>query len=115
MWFRNRDFELITVSTDTPDAKAAVVKFLEKHHSAVKNYQFASDDVYALQAAFDKRWDSGVPYTVVIAPDGKIVYEEVGEVRKLALRRAILAVLPEGGWVGNAAYWRKVVAEAPKK
>ena len=115
LWFRSRDFELVTVSTDTPEAQAAVLKFLEKHHSAVKNYQFASDDVYALQEAFDKRWDSGVPYTIVVAPGGKIVYEEAGEVRKLALRRAILGNLPDGGWIGNAAYWRKVVAEAPKK
>jgi peroxiredoxin len=115
MWFRSREFELITVSTDTPEAKAAVVKFLNEHHSAVKNYQFASDDVYALQEAFDKRWDSGVPYTVVLAPDGRIVYEETGEVSVLNMRRAILGTLPEGGWIGNDAYWKKALAEAPKK
>jgi thiol-disulfide isomerase/thioredoxin len=105
LWYRSRDFELITVSTNTPDERAAVQKFLEEQHSALLNYQFDSDDTYALQAAFDKRWDSGVPYTIVLAPDGKVIYEETGEISLLDLRRAILGVLPDGGFAGNAAYW----------
>jgi thiol-disulfide isomerase/thioredoxin len=105
LWYRSRDFELVTVSTDSPDAKATVQKFLEKEHSAVRNYQFASDDIYGLQAAFDPKWESGVPFTMVLAPDGKVIYREEGEVNLLALRRAILANLPDQAWVGNAAYW----------
>lgn len=105
LWYRSRDFELVTVSTDSPDAKAAVMKFLEKEHASVRNLQFASDDVYGLQAAFDPKWESGVPFTLVLAPDGKVIYREEGEVNLLALRRAILAHLPDQGWVGNSAYW----------
>jgi thiol-disulfide isomerase/thioredoxin len=105
LWYRSRDFELVTVSTNAPDERAAVMKFLEEHHSAVRNLQFASADVYALQEAFDKRWDSGVPYTIVMAPDGKVIYEEVGSISLLELRRAILSNLPDMGYVGNAAYW----------
>jgi thiol-disulfide isomerase/thioredoxin len=105
LWYRSRDFELVTVSTDPPEAKPAVLKFLQKEHSAVRNLQFASEDIYALQAAFDPKWDSGVPFTIVIAPDGKVIYGEEGEVHLLALRRAILANLPDGAYVGNAAYW----------
>ena len=105
LWYRSRDFGLVTVSTDSPEAKAAVRKFLEKEHSAVRNLQFASDDIYALQAAFDSKWESGVPFTIVLAPDGKIIYREEGEVNLLALRRAILAHLPDQAWVGNSAYW----------
>jgi thiol-disulfide isomerase/thioredoxin len=107
LWYRSRDFELVTVSTDDPEAKGAVLKFLQQHHSGVRNLQFASDDVYALQAAFDKRWDSGVPFTIVISPDGKVIYQEMGEIRMLELRRAILAHLPDMGYIGNAAYWAK--------
>ncbi len=107
LWYRSRDFELVTVSTDDPDAKAAVQKFLNQHHSAVKNYQFSSSDVYALQEAFDKKWDSGVPFTVFIAPDGKVLYQEMGEINILKLRRNILAYLPDLGYIGNAAYWAK--------
>ena len=109
LWYRSRDFEMVTVSTDAPEAKATVQKFLEQHHSGVRNFQFASDDVYALQEAFDKKWDSGVPFTIVLAPDGKVIYQEMGEIRLLELRRAILAHLPDGGYIGNAAYWAKSI------
>ena len=81
----------------------------EQHHSGVRNLQFASDEVYALQEAFDKKWDSGVPFTIVLAPDGKVIYQEMGEIRLLELRRAILAHLPDGGYIGNAAYWAKSI------
>ena len=107
LWYRSRDFELVTVSTNSPDEKLAVMKFLQNEHSAVRNLLFASDDTYALQAAFDSHWDSGVPFTMVIAPDGKVIYQEAGEVHLLALRRTILANLPDMGYIGNAAYWAK--------
>jgi peroxiredoxin len=107
LWYRSRDFELVTVSANMPDEKPAVMKFLEQHHSAVRNLQFASDDTYAMQAAFDSSWDSGIPFTIVLAPDGRIIYKEAGEIHLLALRRAILANLPDMGYVGNAAYWAK--------
>jgi peroxiredoxin len=109
LWYRSRDFEVITISTDDPAARPAVLKFLQQHHSAVKNYQFASDDVYALQEAFDKKWDSGVPFTMVLAPDGKVIYQEMGEIRMLELRRHILAYLPDLGYIGNSAYWAKSI------
>ena len=107
LWYRSRDFEMVTVSADTPEAKPAVLKFLQQHHSAVRNLQFDSDDVYAMQAAFDPAWDSGVPFTVVLAPDGKVLYKEEGEIRLMALRRAILSHLPDLGYIGNSAYWGK--------
>jgi hypothetical protein len=31
----------------------------------------------------------------------------MGEIRMLELRRAILAHLPDMGYIGNAAYWAK--------
>jgi peroxiredoxin len=109
LWYRSRDFEVVTVSTDTPEARPAVLKFLNQHHSAVRNYQFATDDVYALQEAFDKKWDSGVPFTIVLAPDGKVMYQEAGEISMMKLRRNILARLPELGYIGNDAYWAKSI------
>ena len=60
-----------------------------------------------MQAAFEPRWDSGVPFTIVMAPDGHVIYVEEGEVNLLALRRAILANLPDAGmFAGNVDYWR---------
>jgi thiol-disulfide isomerase/thioredoxin len=105
LWYRSRNFDLVTVSANAPGEKADVLKFLQGEHSAVRNLLFSSEDTYAMQAAFDPKWDSGVPYTIVIAPDGHVIYREAGEVHLLEMRRAILANLPEMGYPGTNAYW----------
>jgi thiol-disulfide isomerase/thioredoxin len=105
LWYRSRNFQLVTVSANAPDEKADVLEFLQDQHSAVRNLIFSSDDTYAMQAAFDPKWDSGVPFTIVLAPDGSVIYREAGEVHLLDLRRAILAHLPEMGYPGTNAYW----------
>jgi hypothetical protein len=33
-----------------------------RQHASGRNLQFASEDTYALQAAFDAHWDAGVPF-----------------------------------------------------
>jgi hypothetical protein len=85
-----------------------VQKFLEGVHSAVRNLQFASTDVSALQEAFaGKRWNTREPYTVVIDSDDNIVYENnKGQDDILTLRRTVLANLDDSGnFRGNAAFW----------
>lgn len=103
--FRLRDFDLVTVSTNLPDEREGALKALEKQHASSRNLQFASTDTYAMQAAFDAKWDSGVPFTMVIAPGGKVLYQNVGEVDILEVRRAILANLPDPDYIGHRAYW----------
>jgi len=103
--FRRRDFDLVTVATNYPDEKAGVLKTLQAQHASSKNLMFASDDTYAMQAAFDAKWDAGVPFTMVIAPGGRVIYEEQGSVDVIAMRRAILANLENETYVGHPAYW----------
>jgi thiol-disulfide isomerase/thioredoxin len=103
--YRLRDFDFITVATNMPDEKAGVLKMLNKQHASSRNLMFASDDTYAMQAAFDPKWESGVPFTVLISPDGKVLYQEQGEVDVLKLRRIILANLPDPDYIGHRAYW----------
>lgn len=103
--YRGRDFELVTVSANLPDEKPGVIKALEKQHASTRNLQFASDDTYAMQAAFDPKWESAVPYTMLIAPDGKVIYQKQGEIDVLELRRIILANLPDPDYLGHRAYW----------
>jgi len=108
LWYRSRDFEFVSVSLDTPDSKPAVMRFLNEHHSAVRNLMIDSEDVYGMMAAFDPKWESGVPFTIVLAPDGRELYRAEGEADILALRRAILGNLPDAGmFAGNVDYWRK--------
>jgi thiol-disulfide isomerase/thioredoxin len=103
--FRRRDFDLVTVSTNYPDEKAGVLKTLQAQHASSRNLMFGSDDTYALQAAFDAKWDAGVPFTMVIAPGGRVIYQEQGSVDVIAMRRAILANLENETYVGHPAYW----------
>ncbi len=105
--FRRRDFDLVTISTNMPDEKAGVQKTLEAQHASGRNLQFASSDTYAMQAAFDAKWDAGVPFTMVIAPGGKVLYQEQGEVDIVAVRRVILANLEDETYKGHPAYWAK--------
>jgi peroxiredoxin len=103
--YRGRDFELVTVSANLPDENPGVIKALEKQHASSRNLQFASDDTYAMQAAFDPKWESAVPFTMLIAPDGTVIYRKQGEIDVLELRRIILANLPDPDYIGHRAYW----------
>lgn len=102
--YGERDFDLVTVSTNMPDEKPSVMRFLEKKHATSRNLLFASDDTAALQAAFDPKWESAVPYTMLLAPDGKVLYKTLGSVDLLELRRIILANLPSD-YIGFNKYW----------
>jgi peroxiredoxin len=99
-----RDLELVTVAANMPDEKNSVLRVLEKMHATSRNLLFSSDDTAALQAAFDPTWESAVPYTVLIAPDGKVLYRKQGSVDILELRRTILAFLPSD-YDGFNQYW----------
>ena len=103
--FRNRDFDMVTVAANLPDERPGVLKFLLKQHASGRNLIFASDDTYAMQAAFDPKWESGVPYTVLLAPDGTVLYQKTGDLDVIALRRVILANLPDSDYLGHRAYW----------
>jgi peroxiredoxin len=99
-----RDLELVTVAANMPDEKSGVQRLLEKMHATSRNLLFDSVDTAALQAAFDPKWESAVPYTVLIAPDGKILYQKQGAIDILELRRTILANLPSD-YIGFNKYW----------
>jgi peroxiredoxin len=99
-----RDFELVTVSANMPDQKDSVMRILGKMHATSRNLLFDSNDTASLQAAFDSAWESAVPYTMLIAPDGKVLYRKQGSVDILELRRTILANLPSD-YEGFNRYW----------
>jgi peroxiredoxin len=102
--YSDRGFNLVTVSANSPDEKAAVQQFLERKHATSRNLLFASDDTAALQKAFDPSWQSAVPYTVLLAPGGKILYSATGSVDILQLHRKILASVP-AAYIGFQQYW----------
>jgi peroxiredoxin len=103
--YKVRDFELITVAANMPDEKDGVLRMLEKKHATSRNLLFASNDTAALQAAFDPTWESAVPYTVLLDPNGNILYKNLGSVDFLELRRTILANL-SSDYTGFNEYWQ---------
>jgi hypothetical protein len=102
--YRTRPFALVTVSANGPDERPSVTEMLERQHATSRNLLFASTDTYALQAAFDAKWESGLPYTILLSADGKVLYRREGEVDILELRRTILANLPTD-YAGFREYW----------
>jgi len=103
--YSDRDLSLVTVSVNMPDEQAGVFRFLQKKHATSRNLLFSSTDTTAMQQAFDPAWDSAVPYTVLLSPDGKVLYKQIGSVDILELRRAILANVASE-YVGFSNYWK---------
>ncbi len=91
--YRNRDFELATISADAPEAEDKVLELLRNHQVAGKNYLFTGDDKYALMDAVDKESVGPVPYTILIAPGGKVLYRHSGPCEPLEIRKAIVDYL----------------------
>lgn len=85
-----RDFEFISLSADKLNQKAKAIRFLQGKNSAVKNYIFSGTDIYKLIEAVDPEWDGALPYTVLLEPDGNVVYKQMGSIDPLELRKAIV-------------------------
>ena len=88
--YRKREFELITISMDSVEDKDASLKLLTRQHVAAKNYIFDSTDRDALADALDKEWKGPVPYTLLIAPGGEVIYRQHDTIDPLEVKRAIV-------------------------
>jgi len=104
----SRDFELITISVDDPKDQNKVQKFLEQQHAAVpgplqktlaaegrktNNYLFTGADAEALLKALDPEAPGPVPHTVLVAPGGKLLYRQTGQLDALALQNKVVEEL----------------------
>ena len=93
--YRHRDFEFVTVSQNRPDEEKEVLAFLTKQQASNRNLIFASAEREKLINAFDPDWQGEAPYTLLIDPDGKILYSEKDSIDPLALKRAIVKAMNE--------------------
>jgi thiol-disulfide isomerase/thioredoxin len=93
--YRQRAFEMITVSANYPEEQKQVLNFLRKHQSSGRNLIFSDTDKYKMVEAFDADWSGALPLTVLIDAGGKIVFRQEGEIDPLELKRAIVAQLKE--------------------
>lgn len=106
--YQGRDFELVTISRDAAADAEKVRKLARSQHLAVSpriadslkaegratnNYHYQAEDYDALAEALDPGWRGPLPYSVLIAPGGKVLYRKEGEIDVLALREAIVGFL----------------------
>jgi len=91
--YRQRPFKMVTISMDEPEQKADVLKQLQRFHVSSTNYLSTITDRDELAEILDKEWQGPVPYTVFIAPGGKVIARQSGPIEPLELRRAIVNVL----------------------
>ena len=90
--YRGRDFRLATISLDDPEKREDALRVLKENHVSATNFILHADgDKFA--AALDKEWPGPVPYTLLIAPGGKVIYRKVGAIDPLEVRRAIVGHL----------------------
>jgi peroxiredoxin len=87
--YRNGNFELVTISADGPERKAKVLADLQERHVAARNYIFDNKDMDALANALDAEWPGGLPYTILVAPGGKIIQRQMGQVDSMKLKKVI--------------------------
>ncbi len=104
--YGKRGFDLVTVSINYPDEQPGVLKALNSEHATSTNFILGSTDIYANLAAFDPKWNAAVPYTLLIRPDGEVVYKSQGTVDVVKLRRLIIANLADDDYIGHQAYWK---------
>ncbi|MGA9797773.1 MAG: redoxin domain-containing protein [Terriglobales bacterium] len=107
--YGRRAFDLVTVSINYPDEQAGVLKVLNEEHATSTNRILSSTDIYPQLAAFDPAWSAAVPYTLLIRPDGEIVYKSQGTIDPLQLKRLIIANLADDDYHGHQAYWKSAV------
>ncbi len=91
--YRKRNFELVTISIDEPEQKDAARKILEEHHVSSTNYISDVANRDKLADLLDREWPGPIPYTILIAPGGKVIYRAVNAIDALEVRRAIVGHL----------------------
>jgi peroxiredoxin len=88
--YRGRKFEFVTISLDDAEKKDEAIQALTEAHASGTNYLFAGDDRDAFARALDADWPGPVPYTLLIAPGGKVIYRKTGQIEPLEVKRAIV-------------------------
>lgn len=103
--FQNRNVDFITISLDPAEDEAKVLKFLKSCHAALSkrtepsmkkeartsnNYLWIGKNPDKLAEAIHPEWTGALPLTVIISPDGKVLWSHQGVVNVVQLRTEIL-------------------------
>ena len=103
--FQNRNVDFISISMDPIGQKAKVKKFLESRHAALSsrtkpsmekeertanNYIWNGGNPDKLAEAIYPEWTGALPLTVIISPEGKLLWKHSEQIDVVELRAQIL-------------------------
>lgn len=106
--FDMRDFEFISISTDSAKDADKVKAFLEKRGAGLSergrkavtaegrktnSYLYSGTSPEDLMKQLDPEWPGSIPHTVLVSPDGKILWTHNGPVDGEELRAKVLEVM----------------------
>jgi peroxiredoxin len=90
--YRNREFELVTISLDDIARKPNALNFLTRKQASMKNLIF-NGNRYDFIDALDKNWEGSLPYTIFIGPGGKVIYSKQGLINPLEMKKIIVSAV----------------------
>lgn len=103
--FQNRTVDFISISMDPTEDRAKVQKFLESRHAALSNrtkpsmekegrtsnnYIWTGSNPDKLAEAILPEWTGALPLTVIISPEGEVLWKHNSEIDVVELRTEIL-------------------------
>ncbi len=103
--FDMRNFEFISISVDEAKDKARVKAFLEKNRAGLSerlkksvkaegrpsnSYLFEGGTMEDLMKVLDPEWPGGIPHTLLVDTDGKVIWRHSGAVDGDELRAQVL-------------------------
>jgi hypothetical protein len=83
----------VTISLDDLAKKDDAERVLKANRVAATNWILNAENRDTFAEALDQHWPGPVPYTLLIAPGGKILYRKTGAIEPLELKRAIVGYL----------------------
>jgi peroxiredoxin len=106
-----QEFEFITISLDPPSAIGSVSRFLKRNQAGLSprtqplleeegrktNHFIFDGDTEDLGKAIEG-WDGAMPYTILVGPEGKILYKHSGIIDPMELKKTIVKQV----WAGNS-------------
>jgi len=105
--FQIRNFEVITVSVDQAQDERKALRFLQKQHAALPdrlvtvlagqgrstdNYRYTGP-IDSLPQTLDPEFPGPIPYTLLVAPGGKIIYRHAGAFDLSEMRSKLVQLL----------------------
>lgn len=89
--------DFITITLDfEEELTTGVPKFLTDMKAQMPTYLLLTADETAAIQMVSKDWGGGLPFTILIAPDGKVTYSHQGVVKHAVLKELLDKLLPAG-------------------